>query len=63
MMAAAYSLSLGIGGFVVVALGARGTYLVGGLGVIGAAFVGMARAAQAGRRRQRRRVVFRPCSS
>ena len=41
MMAAAYSLSLGIGGFVVVALGARGTYLVGGLGVIGAAFVGM----------------------
>ncbi|MDX6377001.1 MAG: hypothetical protein QOE98_1304 [Gaiellaceae bacterium] len=41
VMAAAYSLSLGVGGFVVVALGARGTYLVGGLGVIGAAFVGM----------------------
>ena len=49
VMAAAYSLSLGVGGFVVVALGPRGTYLVGGLGVIGAAFVGMARAAQAGR--------------
>jgi MFS family permease len=41
VMAAAYSLSLGVGGFVVVALGPRGTYLVGGLGVIGAAFVGM----------------------
>jgi MFS family permease len=41
IMAAAYALSLGIGGFVVTALGARGTYLVGGLGVIGAAAVGM----------------------
>jgi MFS family permease len=41
IMAAAYALSLGIGGFVVTALGARGTYLVGGLGVIGAAVVGM----------------------
>jgi len=40
VMAAAYSLSLGVGGFVVVALGPRGTYLVGGLGVIGAAYVG-----------------------
>ena len=49
MMAAAYSLSLGVGGFVVVALGPRGTYLVGGLGVIGAAFVGMRGAAPAGR--------------
>lgn len=42
IMAAAYSLSLGVGGFVVVALGARGTYLVGGVGVMAAAFVGMA---------------------
>jgi MFS family permease len=41
IMAAAYALSLGIGGFVVTALGARGTYLVGGLGVIGAAVVGI----------------------
>ncbi len=40
IMAAAYALSLGVGGFVVEALGARGTYLAGGAGVLAAAFIG-----------------------
>ena len=42
LMAAAYAVSLGIGGVVVEVLGARGTYLAGGIGVLAAGVLAFA---------------------